>query len=81
MRNALKIKTGNMNKIRIIGLIILIIGILVYYFFKTGFSIGIIIGIGIGLLVIGKIPFQKQQNKKLIKPELTKSQNFLIIRN
>ena len=47
-----------MNKVRIIGLIILLLGIAAHFSLTTeihGFWIGASIGIGIGLLVIGKI--------------------------
>ncbi|WKK78931.1 hypothetical protein [Marivirga arenosa] len=47
-----------MNKIRIIGLIMLIIGILLQFPFKnegTDFISGVLLGAGISLLVTGKI--------------------------
>lgn len=47
-----------MNKIRIIGLVLLAIGIIIHFTIeKNGadFIIGILIGIGIGLLLTGKI--------------------------
>ena len=45
------------NKVRIIGLIIFLLGITAHFFLNTkiqGFWIGASIGIGIGLLVAGK---------------------------
>lgn len=51
------IKIRCMNKTRIIGLILLIIGIALYFYFKNeeaDFVGGLIIGIGIGLLFTGK---------------------------
>jgi hypothetical protein len=47
-----------MNKVRIIGLIILLLGIGAHYLLDTiihGFWIGASMGLGIGLLVIGKV--------------------------
>jgi membrane-bound ClpP family serine protease len=45
-----------MNKVRIIGLIILIIGLALHYLMEiNGFWIGAIIEIGIGLLIVDKI--------------------------
>lgn len=47
-----------MNKIRIIGLVALAIGVGIHFAFEnsgTNFISGVIIGIGIGLLLTGKI--------------------------
>lgn len=45
-----------MNKIRIIGLVILLFGLTAHFLMNlNGFWIGASIGIGIGLLAIGKI--------------------------
>ena len=45
-----------MNKVRIIGLVILLFGLAAHFLMDVkGFWIGASIGIGIGLLVIGKM--------------------------
>jgi hypothetical protein len=45
-----------MNKVRIIGLIILLTGLALHFLMDiNGFWIGASIGIGIGLLIVGKI--------------------------
>ncbi|MFD0837574.1 hypothetical protein ACFQ0I_17485 [Mariniflexile aquimaris] len=47
-----------MNKIRIIGLVILVIGIIIQFTLEndaTDFISGLLIGAGIGLLLTGKI--------------------------
>jgi hypothetical protein len=47
-----------MNKVRLIGFIILVTGIIINYAFdyeSLDFLTGILIGIGIGLIVIGRI--------------------------
>lgn len=49
-------KKEEMNKVRITGLVILLIGLALHFLMDlNGFWIGASIGIGIGLLVIGKI--------------------------
>ncbi|WP_299782979.1 hypothetical protein, partial [uncultured Formosa sp.] len=48
----------NMNKIRIIGLVILVVGIIIQFALEndaTDFISGILIGGGIGLLITGKV--------------------------
>ena len=50
-----------MNKIRIIGLVILVIGIVIQFALEndsTDFISGILIGVGIGLLLTGKVGTQ-----------------------
>ena len=52
-----------MNKIRIIGLVILIIGIVIQFTIENDpadFISGILIGIGIGLLLTGKVGNQSK---------------------
>lgn len=47
-----------MNRVRIIGLIILALGIAAHFFLDTkinGFWIGASMGFGIGLLIVGKV--------------------------
>lgn len=47
-----------MNKIRIIGLVILIIGIIIMFSFEnevTDFISALLLGLGFGLLIIGKV--------------------------
>ncbi len=51
-----------MNKIRIIGLILLAIGIVLFSLIEgdlAGIASGLLMGIGIGLLLTGGIRFQK----------------------
>ena len=51
-------RKNNMNKIRIIGLVILVIGIIIQFALEndaTDFISGLLIGAGIGLLLTGKI--------------------------
>jgi hypothetical protein len=48
----------NMNKIRIIGLVILVVGIIIQFALEndaTDFISGLLIGGGIGLLITGKV--------------------------
>lgn len=52
-----------MNKIRIIGLLILIIGIILHFTFEndgTDFITGLLIGAGIGLTITGQIKLTKK---------------------
>ena len=64
-----------MNKIRIIGLLILVIGLIVKFNFKNdvpSFIIGLLIGIGIALLSRGRFGKKKQQKSELNKFQETK---------
>ena len=57
-----------MNRIRIIGLIILIIGIILQFSFEndgTDFLTGLLIGGGIGLLMTGQIKSKKKSDSKV----------------
>jgi len=56
--NTLKKEKFNMNKIRVIGLVILIIGIIIQFALEndtTDFVSGLLIGAGIGLILTGKV--------------------------
>ena len=52
-----------MNRIRIIGLIMLIIGIILHFTFEndgTDFLTGLLVGSGIGLLITGQIKAKRK---------------------
>ena len=58
-----------MNKIRSIGLVVLAIGIIIHFAIEhdaSDFTSGILIGVGIGLLLTGKIS----------KPSISQSSEF-----
>ncbi|WP_299671010.1 hypothetical protein [uncultured Polaribacter sp.] len=44
-----------MNKVRIIGLMALVIGIIIQFTLENDFISALLIGLGIGLLVVGRI--------------------------
>jgi hypothetical protein len=51
-----------MNKIRIIGLVLLALGFILFFLFEgdlAGIASGLLLGLGIGLLLTGRIRFQK----------------------
>lgn len=53
-----------MNKIRIIGLLLLVIGIALFILKNTdvmGMAAGLLSGIGIGLLITGRIKFKSNK--------------------
>ncbi len=51
-----------MNKVRIIGLVFLAIGIILFFLFEgylPGIAAGLLTGIGIGLLLTGRVGIKK----------------------
>ena len=54
-----------MNKIRILGTIILLIGVFISSFFNNDgidFVAGLLVGLGVGIIVTGQISFKKNKN-------------------